>query len=58
MIKVEVTTDKDVVNKLLADGWYLVDAIIHKSEYLFLLALAEDLRIELFKTLSINYPKK
>lgn len=46
--KVEITTDKNVVNALLKDGWYLVDVIsTFKREYLFLLGFCNDFRAEL-----------
>lgn len=45
--KVEVTTDKNIVNELLRDGWAIIDVIAtHKKEYLFLLGYFSEVRIE------------
>ena len=36
--KIEVTTDKNLVNALLKEGWFLVDVVAtFKKEYSFLL---------------------
>ena len=46
--KVEITTDKNVVNTLLEDGWFLVDVITtSRREFLFLLGFCQDIRAEL-----------
>ena len=38
--KIETTTDKNVVNALLEQGWVLIDVVAtFKKEFLFLLAL-------------------
>lgn len=49
--KIETTTDKETVNKLLADGWYLMDYMqAYKGEkgYLFFLAYCDEFRNKLF----------
>ena len=45
--KVEVTTDKNIVNELLRDGWAIINVIAtYKKEYLFLLGYFREVRIE------------
>lgn len=45
--KVEVTTDKNIVNTLLGEGWAIVDVLpTYKKEYLFLLARYDERRID------------
>ena len=45
--KVEVTTDKNIVNELLNDGWAIVDVLVtYKKDFLFLLAYFSEARIE------------
>lgn len=43
--KVEVTTDKNLVNALLKEDWLLVDVVpTYKKEYLFLLFFVDESR--------------
>lgn len=43
--KVEVTTDKNLVNTLLKEGWFLVDVVpTFKKEYSFLLFHVDESR--------------
>ena len=45
--KVEVTTDKNIVNALLEEGWAIIDVIsTYKKEYLFLLGRYDEQRID------------
>ena len=44
--KVEITTDKNIVNTLLSEGWAIVDVLpTYKKEYLFLLARYDERRV-------------
>lgn len=48
--KIEVTADKNLVNDLLADGWYVVEIITtyrKEKEFLFLLGFCNDFRAKL-----------
>lgn len=48
--QVEVTIDKEQVNALLNDGWFLIDAIAtHRKEYLFLLGRFDENRSQLLR---------
>ena len=43
--KIETTTDKNVVNTLLEQGWVLIDVVsTFKKEFLFLLAFCNERR--------------
>lgn len=43
--KVEITTDKNIVNALLDEGWAIADVIpTYKKEFLFLLARYDERR--------------
>ena len=46
--KVEVTTDKNLVNTLLKEDWLLIDVIpTFKKEYLFLLFHVDESRFQI-----------
>lgn len=43
--KIEMTTDKNVVNSLLERGWVILDVVsTFKKEFLFLLAFCNEMR--------------